>query len=100
MDKIPIIIDTDPGIDDTVALAIAINQEKFDIKLISTVARNANIDLVTENALKIITLFNANIEVSKGCYKPILRSPVYAYDIHGNTELDGYDFKNLLIICY
>lgn len=38
MDKINLIIDTDPGIDDAIALAIALNSEKLDIKLITTVS--------------------------------------------------------------
>ena len=40
MSKRPIIIDTDPGIDDALAIAIALFSEELDVKLITTVAGN------------------------------------------------------------
>ncbi len=44
MTKRPIIIDTDPGIDDAVALAIALYSEELDVRLITTVAGNVGLD--------------------------------------------------------
>ena len=55
MSKRPIIIDTDPGIDDALAIAIALFSEELDVKLITTVAGNVSLDQVTENALKLLT---------------------------------------------
>ena len=46
MEKRPIIIDTDPGIDDAVALAIALFSEELDVKLITTVAGNVSLEKV------------------------------------------------------
>lgn len=47
MNKRPIIIDTDPGIDDALAIAIALFSDELDVRLISTVAGNVGLDKVT-----------------------------------------------------
>ena len=52
--KRPIIIDTDPGIDDALAIAIALFAEELDVKLITTVAGNVSLKNVTNNALKLL----------------------------------------------
>lgn len=56
-DKRKIILDTDPGIDDAVAIALAAFSEVIDIKLITTVSGNVHIDHVTENVLKLLTFY-------------------------------------------
>ena len=48
----PIIIDTDPGIDDA-AISIALNHPYIDVKMISTVNGNVDIENTTRNALKL-----------------------------------------------
>ena len=101
MEKRPIIIDTDPGIDDAVAIAIALYDETLDVKLITTILGNVDIDKTTNNALKLMKFFNSKVMVAKGAGLPLLREPVSASDIHGESGMDGYDFgeidnKNLL----
>ena len=49
----PIIIDTDPGIDDAAAISIALNHPYIDVKMISTVNGNVDIENTTRNALKL-----------------------------------------------
>lgn len=93
MKKIPIIIDTDPGIDDAAAIIAAINSEKLDIKLISTVFGNVDINKTTNNALKLVEFMNVNIPVSKGMSRPIFfNDSIDASDIHGESGMDGYNF--------
>ena len=55
MKKRPIIIDTDPGIDDAIALAIALYSEELDVRLLTTVVGNVSVELVTNNLLKLLT---------------------------------------------
>lgn len=55
---IPIILDMDPGIDDAVALSIALTNPNFDIKLLTSVAGNVSVDKTTANLLKLTTFFN------------------------------------------
>ena len=57
--KQPIIIDTDPGIDDAAAISFALNHPEFDLKMISTVNGNVGIEKTTANALKIKRFFNS-----------------------------------------
>ncbi len=93
--KIPVIIDTDPGIDDAVALAAAFACDKLDIKLISTVSGNVGIENTSSNALKLVEFFNKDIKVSKGAEKPLIKECEHAPHIHGESGMDGYDFPKL-----
>ncbi len=54
MKKIPLILDMDPGVDDAVALAVAVNNPAFDVKLITSVAGNVSVDKTTRNELKLL----------------------------------------------
>ncbi|MBD8500388.1 MULTISPECIES: ribonucleoside hydrolase RihC [Paenibacillus] len=90
--KRPIIIDTDPGIDDAAALAIALFSDKLDVKLITTIAGNVGVDKVTDNALKLLTFFNKNIPVAVGVNDPLIVAFEDASNVHGQSGMDGYDF--------
>ena len=72
MIKEKVIIDTDPGIDDAVALAAALFSDRLDVKLITTVAGNVSVDKVTANALKLLTFWGKKIPVAKGAAKPLI----------------------------
>ncbi len=93
MNKRPIIIDTDPGIDDALAIAIALFSEELDVKLITTVAGNVNVDLVTHNALRLLKYFEKDqIPVAKGAEAPLIRPFEDASSVHGKTGMEGFDF--------
>ena len=64
MAKEKIIIDTDPGIDDAVALAIALFNETVDVKLITTVAGNVSLEKVTSNALRLLTSWGKKVPLA------------------------------------
>lgn len=93
MSKKPIIIDTDPGIDDAVAIAIALFSEELDVKLLTTVSGNVSLDKVTNNLLKLLTFWNKRVPVAKGAKKPLLRQNEDASGVHGESGMDGYDFE-------
>lgn len=92
MNTRPLIIDTDPGIDDAIALAMLMFDPRIDIKLISTVGGNVGVDLTTRNVLNLLTFWGKRIPVAKGATKPIIRKVVSAASIHGDSGMDGYDF--------
>ncbi|MFU0788656.1 MAG: IU-nuc-hydro domain-containing protein [Virgibacillus proomii] len=92
MNKRPIIIDTDPGIDDAVALAIALYSDYLETKLITTVAGNVSLDKVTNNTLKLVTFFEKEIPVAKGAERPLIKEPIDASNVHGESGMDGYTF--------
>lgn len=92
MKKRPIIIDTDPGIDDALAIAIALFSEELDVKLITTVAGNVSLEKVTSNALALLTFFEKDIPVAKGAEKPLLEPFIDASNVHGASGMEGFDF--------
>ena len=85
----PIIIDTDPGIDDAVAIAAAVFCESLDVKLISTVSGNVSIEHTTKNAQKLVEFFGKDIPVAKGSSKPLIKQLEDASNIHGETGMAG-----------
>ncbi|EKV02980.1 Inosine-uridine nucleoside N-ribohydrolase [Leptolyngbya sp. PCC 7375] len=86
----PLIIDCDPGVDDAIALLLAIaHPAAFNILGITTVAGNVPLHYTSQNALKICALAHADIPVYAGCPRPMLRPLSTAVDVHGATGLQG-----------
>jgi purine nucleosidase len=86
-----IIIDTDPGQDDAVAILIALaSPEELEVLAITTVAGNVPIDKVTTNALALVELAGRrDIPVYQGAVRPMVNRLVTAEYVHGPTGLDG-----------
>jgi purine nucleosidase len=89
----PILIDTDPGQDDAVALLMAAAApEALQVLGLTTVGGNVPIELTTANALRILELAGrTDIPVHAGCPRPILRPLTTAPEIHGESGLAGTD---------
>lgn len=86
----PIIIDTDPGQDDAVAILLALASPELDVKGIVTVAGNVGLEQNSINALKIIELAGrTDVSVHAGNAAPLKRELVTAEHVHGKTGLDG-----------
>lgn len=92
MKKTPIIIDTDPGIDDALAIAIALFSKELDVKLITTVAGNVNLEKVTYNTLRLLKYFEKDIPVAMGADSPLIRAYEDASNVHGKSGMEGFDF--------
>ena len=92
LNKRPIIIDTDPGIDDALAIAIALFSDSLDVKLITTVAGNVSLEKLTNNALKLLNFYGKDVPVAMGARKPLIGPLVDASDIHGPSGMEGFDF--------
>ena len=88
-----IIIDTDPGQDDAVAILLALaSPEELDVLGIVAVAGNVGLARNAANALKIVELAGRpEIPVYAGCARPMTRPLVTAEHVHGQTGLDGPD---------
>ncbi len=86
-----IIIDTDPGQDDAVAILTALaSPEDFEVLGIVGVAGNVPQPLSVLNALKIVELAGrTDVPVYAGCDRPLVRELVTAEYVHGKTGLDG-----------
>jgi purine nucleosidase len=88
----PIIIDTDPGQDDAIALLLALASPELDVLAVTTVAGNVPQPLVTDNARSLLTLANrTDVPVYRGCERPLLRPLYTAEYVHGPTGVDGTD---------
>ena len=86
-----IIIDTDPGQDDAVAILLALaSPEEINLLGLTAVAGNVPLNLTLKNARTICELAKMkNISIFKGCDKPLKRNLVTAEHVHGKTGLDG-----------
>ncbi|ADG40207.1 MULTISPECIES: ribonucleoside hydrolase RihC [Leuconostoc] len=92
----PIILDMDPGIDDAVALSIALTHSAIDIKLLTSVAGNVSVDKTTTNLLKLTTFFKqTQIPVARGAAAPLKKAFVDASYIHGASGMPGYEFPEI-----
>ena len=88
-----IIIDTDPGQDDAVAILLALaSPEDIDVLGITAVAGNVPLELTAKNARIICELAGkTDVPVYAGCDRPLGRDLVTAEHVHGKTGLDGPD---------
>lgn len=88
-----IIIDTDPGQDDAVAILLALaSPEDLDVLGITVVAGNVPLALTEKNTRVICELAGrADMAVYAGCAAPLKRPLVTAEHVHGKTGLDGPD---------
>jgi purine nucleosidase len=89
----PIIIDTDPGQDDALAILLALASPELAILGITTVAGNVPLRLTESNARRICELAGRrDTKVFAGCARPMVRALTTAEHVHGPTGLDGHDF--------
>lgn len=89
--KIPVIIDCDPGCDDTAALLLAFRCPELDVRAITTVSGNVALDKTTRNALRVAEVIGTDVPVAMGADRPLLREPVYAPHVHGEDGLLGIE---------
>lgn len=87
-----IIIDTDPGQDDAVAILLALASPEIELLGITAVAGNVPLSLTELNARKILELAErSDIPVLAGCDAPMGRKLVTAEHVHGKSGLDGIE---------
>ncbi|TIP84115.1 MAG: nucleoside hydrolase [Mesorhizobium sp.] len=85
-----IIIDTDPGQDDAVAILLALGSAELEIVGMTAVAGNVPLRLTEKNARKICELAGrSDIKVYAGAIRPLARELVTAEEVHGETGLNG-----------
>ncbi len=83
---INLIVDTDTGVDDTLALFLLKGNKNIKIELITTVQGNSTIENVTTNALFVKNLININAPLYAGSDRPLVREPIYS-SVHGEYSL-------------
>ncbi|WP_069301730.1 nucleoside hydrolase [Neptunicoccus sediminis] len=91
-----IIIDTDPGIDDAIAILYALNHPEQDITALTTVAGNIGLSVTTHNAGRICALAQVDTPVHAGAAAPLGKEANPELGIHGNDGLGGVVFPEPL----
>jgi inosine-uridine nucleoside N-ribohydrolase len=86
--KQPIIIDTDPGHDDALAILLLEKSERFDIRAVTTVAGNGSVQDTTNNARYILDLIGSRTPLYSGADKPLKRELIKAV-VHGEGGMAG-----------
>ena len=89
----PILIDTDPGIDDALALLLAFGSPEVSVEAISTVAGNVPVEVATANVFRILDVARPKRapRVARGAAAPLARELVTAVEFHGADGLGNLD---------
>src|SRR5580658_2561286 len=88
-----IIIDTDPGIDDAMAIFLALRSPELTVEAITAVCGNVPLDLTLANALRLVEIAGrTDVPVAAGASHPLVRRLVTAGHVHGVNGLAGVQF--------
>ncbi len=91
----PVIIDTDPGIDDALALFLACAAPEIEIRAITTVAGNVGINRTTRNAGALMALAGkAHVPVYRGAERPLVGSWDTIEGVHGQNGIGGIELPD------
>jgi len=83
-----LLLDTDPGIDDALALFLALASPDVQLEAVTTVSGNVHVNATTRNALALLELAGRpDIPVARGSDRPLVRQPVIADYVHGQNGL-------------
>jgi len=85
---LPLIIDSDPGLDDALAIGLAVARPEIDLLAVTTVGGNADVRHCTTNALRLLNLYGAAaVPVAEGSAGALFGSIVRATEIHGEAGI-------------
>jgi inosine-uridine nucleoside N-ribohydrolase len=88
-----IILDTDPGVDDAMAIFLALRSPELKVEAITPVSGNVPLSMTLPNALRLIEIANrADVPVAAGAATPLVRRLITAKYVHGNNGLGGVEF--------
>ena len=86
-----VLIDTDPGVDDALALLLALNSPELEVKAITTVCGNVDVQAATANLFSVLELLPGPYPaLAKGAERPLSREPHFADRVHGANGLGGH----------
>ncbi|GFZ26264.1 nucleoside hydrolase [Lactobacillus corticis] len=92
MNPKPLIISTDPGIDDAAAITLALFNPQLDVKLLVPTWGNVSLPKTLNNTLRLLTFLHKKVPVVAGASRPLLRPAIDASSVHGESGMAGYDF--------
>lgn len=88
-EKKMVIIDTDCGVDNALAIILALRSPELDVKAITTVSGNVHVEQVVPNVFKVFDALELQSRplVARGADRPIKKEPIVADSVHGNDGL-------------
>lgn len=92
MSKIPLIISTDPGIDDIAAMTISLFAQEFDLKMIVPTWGNVLLEYTLQNTLNLEKFLHTKVPVVAGASEALLAPTISAASVHGKTGVAGFAF--------
>ncbi len=92
----PVILDVDTGVDDALAVMLAVGHPALEVRGITCVAGNVDVTQVVRNTLAVLTLVDAPaIPVAAGAARPLIAAPQPAVHVHGDDGLGGATLPSL-----
>lgn len=88
-ERIQLFIDCNPGIDDAMALMMARASEGFDLKGITSVSGNLDIETTTKNIELFANVLKLNAVLARGASEPLVKGKFSAEEVHGSDGLGG-----------
>lgn len=92
MTKKPIIISTDPGIDDIAAMTISLFAQELDVRMIVPTWGNVSLEYTLQNTLNLQKFLNTQVPVVEGASEALVAPKINAASVHGKTGVAGYTF--------
>src|SRR5213593_774685 len=92
-----VIIDTDPGVDDALAILLALRSPELDVIAITTVCGNVPVEQATQNLFRVFGLIKrpTGLLIGQGAAKPLRQPLQTATNVHGADGLgELYGFRN------
>jgi inosine-uridine nucleoside N-ribohydrolase len=88
-----VLIDTDPGVDDSMAILLALASPEIEVEGLTTVFGNVGVETTTQNALSVLELAGRpDIPVAMGAGKPLMRENTSrGWQVHGRNGLGGVE---------
>jgi len=89
MNRLPIIMDCDPGHDDAIALILAFSSPKLDVRAVTVTGGNQTVEKTLRNARKVLSYIGVRPPLARGADKPMFRELETAAAVHGESGLGG-----------
>lgn len=88
MQKIPVVMDVDTGVDDACALLLAALHPGIDLRAVTCVGGNTDVEQVSRNTLAVLEVAGRDeVPVGRGAQRPLIERPVHARHVHGDDGM-------------
>lgn len=90
----PVLLDCDPGIDDALAIFMALISDEIKVEAITTVAGNVPVEYTTRNARQLVELAGFHVEIAAGAAEPLYTKRETAEAVHGSNGIGDIELPD------